>query len=218
MRNILIFSCIMGLALIGCSNNSPVANEGNDDAVFPYPGSSSNPITESLAVENSHLMAVNSSELPEPPAGLTNTWLCLWTSTTYYESGSWNWQDVDLKFTVGSDGTLAIEFITELCNPTGTDLATAYAVYFASAKKPLDFGLFCDITAQSWGCLPTLPTDWCWILMVDCSWTVPHDHGISLTLDWASAYNKGATVPPIGGVCGWPLAGNPPPTFTVNGI
>lgn len=213
MRKVLIFSCILGLALIGCSNNNPMANESNENPVFPYPGSSSDPMTQATAVASTHLVAVNSSEL-NVPAGATDTYLCLWTSGTYYDTGTWNWTDEDFLFTV-SGGTLYIETINALCSPTAANLTTAAAFYFpATEKSALNYDLFGSVT---WGFLPSLPPDWCWILMVDYGWSgLPNPKNpITVTLDWAGAMNRGDTIPPIGGVCGWPLVGNPPPTFQV---
>jgi len=216
MRKLLIFSCIVGLALIGCSNNSPVANEGNDDFVFPYPGSSSDPMTEATAVSNVHLTAVRSSELPNVPSA-TESYLCLWTSGTYFETGTWNWTDLDFTFTVGSDGTLTIETINALCDPVGGLLTTAAAFYYpATETKALNYDLFGSVY---WGYIPGLPTGWCWILMVDWGWSgVPHSHGITVTVDWAGAYNHGTSIPPLMGFCGFPLPNNPPPPFNIAGI
>jgi hypothetical protein len=215
MRKVLIFSCILGLALIGCSNNNPMANESNENPVFAYPGSSPDPMTQSTAVAQTHLVAVNSSEL-NVPAG-TDTYLCLWTSGTYYDTGTWNYTDTDFDYTVNSSGTLYVETINYLCNPTAGNLTTAAAFYYPpTEKKALNYDLFGSVT---WGFLPGLPTDWCWILMVDYGWSgVPHSHGISVNLDWAGAYNHGDTLPPIAGVCGWPLSSDPPGQFTVHGI
>jgi hypothetical protein len=215
MRKVLIFSCILGLALIGCSNNNPMANESNENPVFAYPGSSPDPMTQSMAVANTHLAAVNSSEL-NVQAG-TESYLCLWTSGTYDDTGTWNYTDSDFDYTVGNDGSLSIETITALCDPIQGLLTTAAAFYFpANEKKALNYDLFGSVT---WGSLPTLPSGWCWILMVDYNWSgVPHSHGLTVTLDWAGAYNHGNTIPPIGGICGWPLVGNPPPPFNVHGI
>ncbi len=217
MKKLLIFSCIMGLALIGCSNNSPMSNDGDNDLVFPYPGSSPDPMTQEMATANTHLSAVNSSEL-EVPAGTQESYLCLWTSGTWAETGTWNWTDLDFAYTVDASGNLAIETINALCSPTGNTYATAAAFYFpANETKALNYDLFGSVY---WGYLPPLPTGWCWILMVDYSWSgLPHSHGITVTLDWAGAYAAGAgSVPPISGICGWPLVNNPPPTFTVSGI
>jgi hypothetical protein len=216
MRKLLIFSCIMGLALMACSNTSPVANEGSDELVFAYPGSSPDPMTESVAVATTHLTAVKATDLPNVPAA-QESYQCLWTSGTYNETGTWNWSDTDFDYTVGNDGSLEFETINALCSPVPGILTTAAAFYYPpNEKKALNYDLFGSVY---WGYLPGLNPGWCWILMVDWNNSgIPHSHGITVNLDWAGAYNHGASIPPIGGICGWPLVGNPPPTFRVHGI
>lgn len=214
MRKVLIFSCIMGLALIGCSNNSPVANEGTD--VFPYAGSSDDPMAESMTSVSTHMVAVPASEFNMPAQTQTESYACLWTSVTVYESGVWNWRDLDFKYTIGTDGSLAIETINLLCDGVPGQTATASAFYFpVTETKALNYDLFGSV---DWGNLPAPPPGSCWVLSVNFNWSgLPNDHGISVNIDWASAMGHGNTVPPISLICGWPLS-QPPPPVTLNGI
>jgi len=214
MRKVLIFSCILGLALIGCSNNSPVANEETD--VFPYAGSSDDPMAEGMTSVSTHLVAVPASDFNMPAGTQDESYACLWTSGTYAETGVWLWRDLDFKYTVGSDGSLAIETINLLCDGVPGQTATAAAFYFPPTEtKALNYDLFGSI---SWGSLPAPPPGSCWVLMVDWGWSgIPHGHGISVNIDWAGAMGHGTTVPPIADICGWPL-NNPAPQVTLNGI
>jgi hypothetical protein len=214
MKRILVFCCIIGLALSSCQSGNPVASEEPGDLAFPYPGSSPDPMTSGMVVTRTHLIPVDPSELNIPLG--TETYTCLWTSGTYDETGTWDWQDVDLTYTITSDGRLEIETINVLSTGVG-QLATAVALYYPSDEsRALNYDLFGSVT---WGYLPQWPP---WILIVDWSWSgLPHSHGISVQVDWASGYNIDShhpSIPPIDGACGWPLVGNPPPPFTVNGL
>jgi|GEM_PF-4690422 len=156
MRKVLIFSCILGLALMACSSNSPVANQGGDDLVFPYPGSSPDPMAESMIAANTHLTAVPSSQI-DTPAQSQESYQCLWTSGTWAETGTWAWSDTDFDYTVGSDGSLALETINALCSPVAGNLATGMAAYFPPTEtKILNYDLMGTV---SWGYLPQ-PAHW----------------------------------------------------------
>jgi hypothetical protein len=199
--------------MTGCENANPVSSENTKDVIFPYPGSSPDPLTSGMAVAKIHVMPVDPSELDIPVA--TETYTCLWTSGTYYETGTWDWEDVDLTFTVSSNGVLEIETINALCGYPVGHYTTAAAFYYPTTEnKALNYDLFGTVLwdLPQWG-------PWCWMLIADWTWEgLPHSHGVSVQVDWASAYAIGSSIPPIDGACGWPLVGNPPPAFTVHGL
>jgi len=125
---------------------------------------------------------------------------CLWSSSTVI----WNPDSASCDITV--------ETIDALCNPVGGILTTAQAFYRANASKVSDYYVLGDIY---WGYVPGLPTGWCWILMVDWTFTgIPILPGV-FWFDRAAAYNHGYTIPPIMGYCGWPLS-EPPNPFPIH--
>jgi hypothetical protein len=199
--------------MVGCSNNSPVANDSNNDMVFPYPGSSPDPMSTSLASVNTHMVAMPASELGDIPTA-EETFLCRWTSGTWAATGTWDWRDHVFTFTIGSDQVLALETIQYLCGNSSDTYATAAAHYFpATETKALNYDLFGTV---SWGLQPQLPSGWCWVLMVDWSWSgMPHGISYGAVLDWAGAMAHATTVPPINAIDGWPLSNYPLP-YTVN--
>jgi hypothetical protein len=216
MRTISLLSCIMAVALVGCQSENPVASENNEDAVFPYPGSSPDPLTTEMAVARSHVMPVDPSELGIARRG-DEAYTCLWTSGTYYETGTWDWEDVNLDYTVSSEGRLEMETINLLWESAVGIFTSGAAFYYPpDEKKAFNYDLFGTMT---FGYLPQWPY-FPIVIMVDWSWTgLPHSHGVSVEVDWASAYDFGqGAIPPIDGACGWPLVGNPPPAFTVHGL
>jgi hypothetical protein len=162
-----------------------------------------------------HLSTIRSSDFPEAK-NVPMEYLCLWTSGTYSSTGMWNWTDVDLSFTVDSEGNLEVEYINALCQNIAGYYSTAAAVYHPITEKRM--GKY-DLFASTYlGYLPALPSGWCWIFTIDYLWSgLPHSHGISVDADWASAINLGETVPPFIQACGWPLA-YPPPVFTISGL
>ena len=218
MRNLLLLLTIIGISVTaGCESESTFASDdfGRESVVdhsFPLDLSSA----ELVSIET-HLAAIRSEEQGGSSLLDEDDYNCLWTSGTWAETGTWNWDDVDLTFTVGSDGTLKVEFITNVCEEPVGVVSTANAVYFpADTGCPTNYDLYGSVY---WGYLPGLPWGWCWVFMVDYSWSqIPHSHGLTLLVDWAGAYNIGRSIPPITGICGWPLVGNPPQPFTVSGL
>ncbi len=207
---ITIYLILFNVVIEKENSSTVVANSSSLTSTLLQPSSPA-------VISHVHQGLVNSSDLP-PKIRDLYSYSCVWTSGTYSETGTWDWEDMDLTFSVDFNGDLEVEFITALCDyPSYIPLTTAYAVYFpATESNPLHYDLFADI---SWGYLPQWPPGWCWMLMVDQTWSgLPHSHGISVTVDWASAYVIGWGIPPIDGICGWPLVESVPPPFTVNGI
>jgi len=152
----------------------------------------------------------------EGKTGKSMEYLCLWTSGTYVETGIWSYEDKVFEFSVTSDGILSVEFITAICGSETTNLTTAYGVYYPVDEEDMnDYSLFGTVY---WGYIPPFPSGWCWILCADCTWTsVPSSHGVQVSVDWASAVGYGDSIPPVSGMCGWPL-NMPPPPFTISGL
>lgn len=213
MSRILLLSSVLALALGGCESGNPVSSENLDDPSPLSRGSLADLIATEPASVRTHMIPIDPSEINLSTDAVTYD--CLWTSGTYYETGTWNWTDVDFEYTVTPGGTLTIETINYICNAAYLNITTASAFYYPPTEsKALNYDLFWTVT---WGFFPQWPT--CWALMVDWTWTgLPHSHGINVQADWAGPMNNDGSLPPIHSACGWPLVGNAPPPFTVNGL
>lgn len=204
------------LVFSGCDMN-PARGEKSDTGLLSLPGSSDEERQVYYgSCEGYTFWAKASDALKRDVPSNYDTYLCIWTSGTYNETGTWDFSDPDLAFTVSSDGELEIEFFTGVCRDE-VNTRTAYAVYFpANEKKGLNYDLYASI---DWGYLPPIIPGDCWFFIADCVWSgLPHSHGISVTVDWASAESHSGALPPIDLLCGWPLVGWAPPPFTINGL